>query len=46
MNLYNSLTYVSILCLALGTYAFDEVKEQFTGHGLNAAWQRFIVNIL
>jgi len=46
MNLCSLLTYVAIFSLALGTDALDQVKQQLTGHGLNAAWQWLVVNVL
>ena len=42
----HGMTYVAIFCLALGTNALDQVQKQFTGHRLNAARQRLVVNVL
>lgn len=41
-----TLTYISVFQLALGADTLHQVEEKFTGHGLDAAREGFIVDVL
>lgn len=39
-------SYVSVVLVAFSLDALDEVEEELTGHGLYAAGQRVVVDVL
>lgn len=42
----STLTYISVFQLALGADTLHQVEEKFTGHGLDAAGEGLIVDVL
>lgn len=43
---FSTLTYISVFQLALGADTLHQVEEEFTGHGLNTAWEGLVMDIL
>lgn len=43
---FPTLTYISVFQLALGTDTLHKVEEKFTGHGLDAAGEGLVVDVL